>query len=213
MFCNSGDYYIADYYYDIVREWYDVSEKTKFPRGLNPEKCPHDDWLTEDSIKLVELLSESVRRNDYKFTGRGVSLADANHESPKDVLNLLSNPDTMEFVILENVEFQRKSLSEEITQSAASANIAITFEQFEEIKEVGQRKLNQLNEGKLDWKKLRKELHDYVKAFNPKVDDRKFSRVIDILNMFFKRENENDLCQQAIKMIKGLSKFIDSLDA
>ena len=208
VFCSNND----DYYYDIVREWYDVSDKTKFPRGLDPEKCPHDEWLTEDSIKIVELLRESVRKNDFNLRNRGVSITDVNPESPRDVLCLLSDFNTMEFVILENVEFQRVSLEKEITR-AASGNIAITFEQFQEINEVGQRKLKLLSEGKIDAEKLLKELHDYTKIFDPKVDDGKFSSVIKILEIFIKRKNDDVLYQEAIEMIKEMSEFIVSLNA
>ncbi len=207
VFCDKNN----DYYYDIVREWYDVSDKTKFPCGVDPEECPHDKWLTEESIKLAELLRESVRKNDYNLRDRGVSLADVDPKSPRDVLCLLSDWNTMEFVILENVEFRRKSLSEKITR--ASGDIAITFEQFQEINEVGQRKLKLLSEGKIDVEKLLKELHDYTKVFDPKVDDSKFSSVIKILDMFGERENEDKLCKEAIKMIKEMSEFIISLDA
>ena len=209
VFCSKDN----DYYYDIVREWYDVSDKTKFPRGLDPEKCPHDEWLIEKSIKLVELLRKSVQNNDDKFRDRGVSFTDTNHKSPRDVLCLLSDFDTMEFVILENVEFQRESLEKEITQDATRAGIAITFEQFEEINEIGQRKLKLLSEGKMDIEKLLKELHDYTKTFDPKVDDGKFLSVVNIINMFEERKSDDELCQEAIEMIKEMSEFIISLDA
>ena len=45
------------------------------------------------------------------------------------------------------------------------------------------------------------------------MDDRKFLSVIDILDMFGERENEDKLCKEAIKMIKEMSEFIISLDA
>ena len=152
VFCDKNN----DYYCDIVREWYDVSEKTKFPLGLDPEDCPHDEWLIENSIQLVKLLRESIRNNDYNLRNRGVSLGDTNPKSPKEVLSLLSDWNTMEFIILESVEFQRKSLEKEITQDATRAKIAITFEQFQEINEVGQRKLKLFSEGKVDGEKLLK---------------------------------------------------------
>ena len=65
---------------------------------------------------------------------------------------------------------------------------------------------------KIDGKKLLKELHDYTKGFDPKIDDNKFSSVINILNKFGKRDNEDMLCQEAIKMIKNMTEFIVSLD-
>ena len=114
----------------------------------------------------------------------------------------------MEFVILESVEFQRKSLEKEITQDATRAEIAITFEQFQEIGDVGQRKLKLLSEGKIDAEKLLKELHDYTKIFDPKVDDGKFSSAIKILDIFIKKMTMS--C--AIEMIKEMSEFIISLD-
>lgn len=39
VFCDKNN----DYYYDIVRKWYDMSNKTKFLRGLDSKKCPHDE--------------------------------------------------------------------------------------------------------------------------------------------------------------------------
>ena len=209
VFCSKNN----DYYYDIVREWYDMLKKTKSPFGLDPEECPHDKWLIEDSIKLVELLRKSVDNNDYKFRDRGVSFTDTNHKSPKEVLSLLSDWNTMEFIILESVEFQRESLEKEIMQDVTKAKIAITFEQFQEINEVAQRKLKLFSEGKTDGEKLLKELYDYTKIFDPKVDDSKFSSVIKIVDMFGERENEDKLCKEAIKMIKEMSEFIISLDA
>jgi len=164
-------------------------------------------------IQLVELLRESVRNNDSNLRDRGVSLDDTNPESPKEVLSLLSDWNTMEFVILESVEFQRKSLEKEITQDATRAEIAITFEQFQEIGDVGQRKLKLLSEGKIDAEKLLKELHDYTKIFDPKVDDGKFSSAIKILDIFIKRKNDDELPQEAIEMNKEITEFIISLNA
>lgn len=192
VFCDKNN----DYYYDIVRKWYDISDKTKFPRGLDSKKCPHDEWLIKNSIQLVVLLRESVRNNNSNLRDRRVSLDDTNPESPKEVLSLLSDWNTMEFVILESVEFQRKSLEKEITWDATRAEIAITFEQFQEIGDVGQRKLKLLSEGKIDAEKLLKELHDYTKIFDPKVDDGKFSSAIKILDIFIKRKNDDELCHR-----------------
>ena len=56
-------------------------------------------------------------------------------------MNLLSDTDNMEFILLQNLEYQRPSLSEEVTESARKANISISYKQFEEIEERGQRKL------------------------------------------------------------------------
>ena len=60
VFCNGSQ---DDYYSDIVREWYDVSEKTKFARGLNPEKCPHDTWLTKNSAYLITWSAAGTKRS------------------------------------------------------------------------------------------------------------------------------------------------------
>ena len=208
VFCIGYD----NYYNDIVREWYDVSNNTKFPRGLKPDTCLHDEWLTEYSVDLASLVSDCVKKNDYNFHDRGVSFADVDPQSPKDVLNLLSDPGTMEFILLQNLEYQRPSLSEEVTESARKADISITFDLFEEIHEVVQRKLKQLSAGKMTSKEVFEQLLEYVKVFDPKVDRQKLGDVIDILNIFVKREKEDDLCKEAIEMLKRLQNFVASHD-
>ena len=208
VFCIGYD----NYYNDIVREWYDVSNDTKFPRGLKPDTCLHDEWLTEYSVDLAFLVLNCVKKNDYNLHDRGVSFADVDPQSPKDVLNLLSDPGTMEFILLRNLEYQRPSLSEEVTQSARRADISISYEQFEEIEEMGRRKVKQLSAEKLTSKEFFEQLHEYVKVFDPRVDDKKINDVMDILNIFNKREKEDNLCKEAIEMLKRLQNFVASHD-
>ena len=77
------------------------------------------------------------------------------------------------------------SLSEEVTESARKANISISYEQFEEIEEMGQRKLKQLSAGKMTSKEVFVQLLECVKVFDPKVDRQKLGDAIDILNIFY----------------------------
>jgi len=208
VFCSGEN----SYYHDIVKEWYDVSEDTKFPWGLKPELCPHDEWLTRNSIRLANLLSSAIENNDHEFLDRGAGFADVNPQSPKEVLELLSDADVMEFIILEETEFSRTPLDKEVADMATAANVLISFERFQEINDVAQRKLEQLSCGELSQKKFFKEIREYVKVFDPSVDESKFSRVIDILNIFQKRNDEDQLCQQAIEMLRELGSFISALD-
>ena len=214
VFCSSPSnyYHNEDYYYDIVRRWYEVSEKAKYPRNEEPAKCPHDEWLTDYSIDMANLLEESIKTNEYNLNGEGFAFVDANPFFAQQVLKVLAEPDIMEFVILYHVEYRRTPLAEQIKQEIASSQIAITFEQFEEINEVGVKKLEQLEKNEITQKQLYKELYDYVRVFDTKVDDVKFSRVIEILNIFVKRERKNYLCNQTIEMLRQLSEYIKSLD-
>ncbi len=79
---------IAD---EITRQVYQIEQGKEFPRVDDPSQCKlHDDpWLTEHSSNVSGVITSALRNTD---------VVDIDPFNPKDLIRLLTDFDTMDFV-------------------------------------------------------------------------------------------------------------------
>jgi len=95
----------------IVRKAYCIEKGTQFPRVDNPSLCKlhNDKWLLEHSKGVASFFSSAIRRNE---------VVKIDERNPIEVFKLLSDFDTMDFVLLRQREFVKEGTYYEYTTTA-----------------------------------------------------------------------------------------------
>jgi len=85
---------IAD---EIVRKVYEIEKGRNFSRVFDSKKCKlhSDKWLTKKSHRASGFISSAIQYNDF---------VDVNPVNTKEILKLLSDFDTMDFIFHRNIE-------------------------------------------------------------------------------------------------------------
>ncbi len=91
----------------IVRKAYSMEKGIEFPRVDNPTLCKlhHDKWITEHSKEVKAFFSSAIGRNE---------VVEVDARNPIEVFQLLSDFDTMDFVLLRHYDLNSKSAKREI---------------------------------------------------------------------------------------------------
>lgn len=120
--CDHRDLY--ELYDDVFRATYQKIHKKTIPIQSDPKLCTHDDGNLENGFDVIYLIRDAVRRSEWYRLDDGIQFSNIDPDFPDDVISLLRDTTTMEFLFLwfaenqleyenRNREYHFKSLAKE----------------------------------------------------------------------------------------------------
>jgi len=196
---REGKRSLTSLYNDICRHMYQKIENKTIPRVNDPTKCTHDNGGSLDLQAVAKFINGAINEIVYLWKQAGILVYNIDNSIPGEIIKLISNKQTMEFVLLWHAKHGLDIMIRDFKESCKWSDIL----PYEEVIELADQAVKLDNEKALE----------LIVNYKPDIVEGKTNELIDLLNQYIQQQNLTITLDNALEIIRNMDdEFLNSIN-